>query len=310
MIAAAAIMTQSRLVTRVGTSAAAYASASALSLQSLATAAITHLTGRRLSMYMLRSAGISTVSAVKAEENQHPLPSTANPMATGIGARAANKAMMTGDRLGSRLQVLRSQLHHHHRLVDVLSALFPISNSFTPAPMEMSLYVSSSATAYTVQASMPGMHKSDFNITVDDGVLRIEAERSEKRFEDVPQLSAPSAASPPLPAGQGTTATTTSAKTETVPDKDKDPGKIEAKRPQQEGTAAADGEDSPGHAALNDDVTIHYGESFYGRVERSLELPEDANVTAMIAKYRDGVLEVIVPRQQRDSTTGRKVLVQ
>ena len=44
------------------------------------------------------------------------------------------------------------------------------------------------------------------------------------------------------------------------------------------------------------DEKVHRIESFYGRFTRSFRLPEDADVTAIQAQSKDGVLKVRVPK--------------
>ena len=279
--------------------------------------AATHVCAKRFSAHTAPAATTPTVAPAKIGPGQGPAPSAvARPIetkGTQNGVRSIDRRLLSSRRLGGPREVIKTQRHHRHGLVDLLTALFPISSSFAPAPMEMNLYVSSTAKAYAVHASMPGMNKSDFNITVDGGILRIQAERNEQRFDDLLEPSSQSAATPPLvPAqlGAQSTATPSAVKGQARRDKDVGADEAEAKRPQAEGVEAGAEDHGMGESAHDDDVTVHYGESFFGRVEQSLELPEDASFTSMTAKYRDGVLEIVVPRQQHEAAVGQRILVQ
>ena len=48
--------------------------------------------------------------------------------------------------------------------------------------------------------------------------------------------------------------------------------------------------------AEHKDEKVHRVESFYGRFNRSFRLPEDADITAIQAESRNGVLKVRVPK--------------
>ncbi len=48
--------------------------------------------------------------------------------------------------------------------------------------------------------------------------------------------------------------------------------------------------------AEHKDEKVHRVESFYGRFERSFRLPEDADISAIQAESRNGVLKVRVPK--------------
>lgn len=44
------------------------------------------------------------------------------------------------------------------------------------------------------------------------------------------------------------------------------------------------------------DVSVHRRERHYGKIERALRLPDDAGRDAIKASYKDGVLDVLVPK--------------
>ena len=48
--------------------------------------------------------------------------------------------------------------------------------------------------------------------------------------------------------------------------------------------------------AEHKDEKVHRVESFYGRFSRSFRLPEDADIAAIQAQSKDGVLKVRVPK--------------
>ncbi|MGH7864984.1 MAG: Hsp20/alpha crystallin family protein [Candidatus Binataceae bacterium] len=45
------------------------------------------------------------------------------------------------------------------------------------------------------------------------------------------------------------------------------------------------------------DASVHLRERSYGTIRRAFRLPEDAAHDGVTAKYRDGVLEVVVPKR-------------
>lgn len=51
---------------------------------------------------------------------------------------------------------------------------------------------------------------------------------------------------------------------------------------------------------IAEDITerVLSGERFYGKLRRTIQLPEDIDDSAAIAKYRDGVLDLFLPKKK------------
>jgi HSP20 family molecular chaperone IbpA len=148
----------------------------------------------------------------------------------------------------------------------------------------MTVDITSTPTSYSVHAAVPGLKKEDINITVDDGVLTIEAERKETRGGQKEPTSS-------------STSSTQSAEEKTGEEK----------------TAGTEG--SPSSTAsptteVDEDVNYHHVESFYGRVTRSIQLPDDARVDELTAKYEDGVIKIEVPRKKEQRKEAKKIQIQ
>ena len=58
------------------------------------------------------------------------------------------------------------------------------------------------------------------------------------------------------------------------------------------------GERKPEAPAGDEKVAVHIDERFFGRFRRVVTLPEDADPDGVVARYRDGVLQISVKRKQ------------
>lgn len=58
-----------------------------------------------------------------------------------------------------------------------------------------------------------------------------------------------------------------------------------------------------------DERRIHVTERAYGSFERAMTLPEDANVEAIKASHKDGVLTVVIPRKADEAPKSRTIEV-
>jgi HSP20 family protein len=59
-----------------------------------------------------------------------------------------------------------------------------------------------------------------------------------------------------------------------------------------------------------DEEGVHWVESHYGAVQRILSLPDDADVAAIEARFRNGVLKLKVPKHAAPAATGRRVEIE
>ena len=183
---------------------------------------------------------------------------------------------------------------------------------------DMTVDVFSSATTYTVHAAVPGLDKKDIKITVDDGVLTIEAERREEKREAAkPTQSNTAAATNTSDAATSTSTSTPSASAEPT---------AAAKASEQSATSASstaqsDSATTPAAAQSStstevsaeegdSDVNFHHVESFYGRVSRSVQLPEDARADELTARYENGVVKIDIPRMQEQKRQARRIDIQ
>lgn len=60
--------------------------------------------------------------------------------------------------------------------------------------------------------------------------------------------------------------------------------------------------------AKEDKATIHIDERFAGRFRRVVTLPDDVDANAVAAQYRDGVLDISIPR--REAAQARRIKIQ
>lgn len=74
----------------------------------------------------------------------------------------------------------------------------------------------------------------------------------------------------------------------------------------EKGTLAISGERKG--TEVPEKATVHIGERLSGPFRRVVSLPDDADVSAIQAKYRDGVLHIRVPRKPQSQP--RRIVVQ
>lgn len=75
-----------------------------------------------------------------------------------------------------------------------------------------------------------------------------------------------------------------------------DPAAIEVQL--EKGVLTIFGERKPEAPAGDEKVAVHIDERFFGRFRRVVTLPEDADPDGVVARYRDGVLQISVKRKQ------------
>lgn len=66
----------------------------------------------------------------------------------------------------------------------------------------------------------------------------------------------------------------------------------------EKGVLTVSGERKAEAPAGDEKVAVHIDERFAGRFRRVLTLPEDADPDGVVARYRDGVLQISVSRKQ------------
>ncbi len=57
------------------------------------------------------------------------------------------------------------------------------------------------------------------------------------------------------------------------------------------------------------DAKYFFSERVYGSFQRSFRLPADADTDRIDAKFRDGVLTILIPRQTEPAASGKKIPV-
>ncbi|RJX32164.1 MAG: Hsp20/alpha crystallin family protein [Oxalobacter sp.] len=85
-----------------------------------------------------------------------------------------------------------------------------------------------------------------------------------------------------------------------------DPATIEVNI--ERGVLTISGERKSDLANKDPKATIHIDERFAGRFRRVMSLPDDADSTAVDAKYRDGVLHISIKR--REAAQPRRITIQ
>ena len=193
--------------------------------------------------------------------------------------------------------------YHHHPLSlfspfdSLLASPFIAQPSYQPQPLEISVDLYSTPSAYQVAAAIPGVRKEDIKLTVEDGVLTIEAERKEERGRPTNTTTASSSSSTSTP--PTATASDTTVGTLQADGVDANTVVAETKAQQQQQEAEEE-----------DDVSVHHVESYYGRVQRSLSLPEDVDVEGLTARYEDGVLRIELPRIEEKKQQAKQINIQ
>jgi HSP20 family molecular chaperone IbpA len=194
-----------------------------------------------------------------------------------------------------------------------LSLLSPMmSGAVMP---EMAVDVTSTSTTYNVHASVPGIDKRDISVTIEDGnVLRIQAERRSHRSE----RRGPSSTSteqhdgsaqqsqPSQPAVDEQKAAPSSNAAEKGNEKGNDKGAASSDKSSRSDSESSAMQQSDGSEA-GSDLQYHHVESYYGRVERRLQLPEDVDVDQLTAKHDNGVLSITIPRLQDKRPQQRRI---
>jgi len=177
------------------------------------------------------------------------------------------------------------------------------------------------------------LNKNDINITVDERVLTIEAERREEKKLRSPttsnqsssiqtannqsnqsmnsstsntSTSSPPSSTPSTTAGTGSGTSGTPGTSGTA-----GPSSKEEKYPDADEMKVSTTDQQKSMMTDDNDVSYHHMESFYGRVSRRVQLPEDARVEELTAKYEDGIIKIDIPRsQQEPKPRGRKIELQ
>lgn len=226
-------------------------------------------------------------------------PSTTTKLEKGSDRSRDSKAMTTQQHRGDQ----RVGRRGHRGGLSVLPSMLGNVPS-----MDMQVDMFSTPQKYSVHACVPGVDKKDINITVDDHVLTIQAERREHHATQ----SAPRG-------GTNIGMASSSPKPGMAGDK---PG-MGAGQQGQQGQAGQAGQaggagmkeeekygKESGSGMENEEVNWHHVESFYGIVSRRVQLPEDAKVDELMARYEDGIIKIDVPRTQEKKQQGRKVELQ
>jgi len=175
------------------------------------------------------------------------------------------------------------------------SAFAPLARSLGAMP-EITIDMFSTPTSYSIHAAVPGLDKNDIKITVEDGVLHIEAERREEKRERRPTAAQAQSAAQ---AGKDSIST----------DASKASGSTSASSSTAVSSASADNAVKSSDTDSGE-VDYHHIESFYGKVERSLALPEDADADGLTARYENGVIKIEIPRLAEHKKEPRRVEIQ
>lgn len=85
-----------------------------------------------------------------------------------------------------------------------------------------------------------------------------------------------------------------------------DPAAIEVQL--EKGVLTIAGERKAAAPDAEEKVTVHIDERFSGRFRRVVTLPDDADPDGVVARYRDGVLQISVPRKQ--ASQPRRISIQ
>jgi len=174
-------------------------------------------------------------------------------------------------------------------------------DGFTATAPEMAVDMLSSPSAYTISAAVPGVDKKDINITVEDGILTIKAERKEERKEKYNKNNNNNQA----------TQTQTGATTTTTETSNQDNATATtATSADNTTTSATTDSSSTAGTEVDDDVQYDYVESSYGTVQRSFSLPDDVDVTRLSARHENGVVKITIPRIAEKKVERQQIQIQ
>ena len=190
----------------------------------------------------------------------------------------------------------RSVHHHHHHPLSLFS---PLLNA--QAMPELTVDMFSTPAAYSIHASVPGIDKKDIQLTIEDGnVLRIQAERREERRQLAPSSTAT------LREEDGKQPQQQLQQDSKEETKEQTTSSGQQQQDMQVDSSSTGGNKSGG----DDELRYHHVESYYGRVERRLQLPEDADLDGLAARHENGVLKITLPRLQEKKNSNRRIEVQ
>jgi len=181
--------------------------------------------------------------------------------------------------------------HSHHHPFDALANFWSPFGSF-PAPSivpSITLNLYSTPTSYQIQAELPGVKKDEIVISVEKGTLTIEAEKKEERGNksnnvnnnsNIGNVKAGNAQMESNNPTSNDAPSSTSSSSSSLP------------------SSSSSSSSSPSSASAENEVEDLYVESHYGKVTRSVSLPDDAAFDGLTAKYEDGVIKIEIPRKQ------------
>jgi len=207
-----------------------------------------------------------------------------------------------------------------------VSLLNPFSSFFATPSLhgpDMKVDMFTTPTDYTVHASCPGIDKKDINITVEDRVLNIQAERKQVKKE---VRSLPGTSNKSITGGQQKQIQQQqqqSNQQQQHPQEERKQGPSSspnAKDNVMNDSKTNETSSSPNtsqnktdssNSAMEEDIGQYdYIESTYGHVERSFTLPDDAQLDKLTAKYEDGVIKITIPRAQQNKPEKQRIQLQ
>lgn len=163
----------------------------------------------------------------------------------------------------------------------------------------ITLNVYSTPSNYQIEAELPGVKKEEIVITVEKGTLTIEAERKEER-DNRRKNSSPSTKTSSANATQST-GNVNSTESNNVADATATSGAAAAAAASSNSSGTNGGRIEAKNSTWTeneDEIEELHVESQYGKVSRSISLPDDAVFDNMTAKYENGVIKIEVPRKQ------------
>jgi len=197
----------------------------------------------------------------------------------------------------------RHMTHRHHGPLSIFSPL--IAARSIPVP-DMTVDMFTSPTAYTVQASCPGIDKKDINITIEDRILNIQAERKQEKRHMKPQMMTQDN-------NKGAGGNAPNMKRSPHMEESKTgPGSTTTEESKQMSTSPMNNKNKTNNNMMDEDDYSRYDyiESTYGHVQRSFTLPEDIDAGGLTAKYEDGVIKIHIPRLQQKQPNKQTITLQ
>jgi len=176
--------------------------------------------------------------------------------------------------------------YNRHPFDSPFFSSFPFPYSSIVPSITLNLY--STPSNYQIKAELPGVKKEEIVISVEKGILTIEAERKEEKG-DKQRISQ-----------ENNNKDNSSTDINDAKEKASSTSENLSSSSSSSLSSNSSSESPLNAVSPNGDEPVEdiYVESHYGKVTRSVSLPDDASFDGLTAKYENGVIKIEIPRKQ------------